>query len=75
MGIPPHLLPHLATYVASLPVTGRDGYLFPGHDGISPMSEKALCYAYAQARKYSGTVSHAGARRGDSAERDHDEPA
>jgi integrase len=54
VGVPPHLLPHLATYVASLPVAGRDGYLFPGHDGMSPMSEKALRYAYAQARKISG---------------------
>ena len=53
-GIPPHLLPHLATYVASLPVTGRDGYLFPGRDGVSPMSEKALRYAYGQARKITG---------------------
>ena len=51
VGIPPHLLPHLATYVASLPVTGRGGYLFPGRDGVSPMSEKALRYAHEQARK------------------------
>jgi hypothetical protein len=51
VGIPPHLLPHLAKYVASLPVAGRAGYLFPGRDGVTPMSEKALRYAYEQARK------------------------
>ncbi len=51
VGIPPHLLPHLAKYVASLPVTGWDGYLFPGRDGVSPMSEKALRYSYDQARR------------------------
>lgn len=51
VGIPPHLLPHMATYVASLPVTGWDGYLFPGRDGVSPMSEKALRYAYGEARR------------------------
>ncbi len=54
VGIPPHLLPHVAKYVSSLPVTGRDGYLFPGHDGVSPMSEKALRYAYDQARLITG---------------------
>jgi integrase len=54
VGIPPHLLPHLATYVASLPVTGRAGYLFPGRDAVSPMSEKALRYAYGQARTITG---------------------
>lgn len=54
VGIPPHLLSHLAKYVSSLPVAGRDGYLFPGRDGVSPMSEKALRYAYAQARKITG---------------------
>jgi integrase len=54
VGIPPHLLPYLATYVASLPVTGRGGYLFPGHDGVSPMSEKALRYACGQARTITG---------------------
>jgi integrase len=41
----------LAKYVASLPVAGRAGYLFPGRDGVTPMSEKALRYAYEQARK------------------------
>jgi integrase len=54
VGIPPHLISHLAKYVASLPVAGRDGYLFPGRDGVSPMSEKALRYAYEQARKITG---------------------
>lgn len=54
VGIPPHLLPHLAKYVAKLPVAGRDGFLFPGQDGVSPMSEKALRYAYDQARKVTG---------------------
>ena len=51
VGIPPHLLPHLAKYVASLPVTRWEGYLVPGRDGVSPMSEKALRYAYDQARR------------------------
>ena len=51
VGIPPHLLPHVATYVASLPVNGRASYPFPGRDGVSPMSERALRYAYEQARK------------------------
>lgn len=54
VGIPPHLVSHLTQYVASLPVAGRDGYLFPGQDGFSPMSEKALRYAYAQARRITG---------------------
>jgi integrase len=54
VGIPPHLLPDLAKYVAGLPVTGRAGYLFPGRDGVSPMSEKALRYAYGRARKIIG---------------------
>jgi len=54
VGIPPHLISHLPKYVASLPVAGRDGYLFPGRDGVSPMSEKALRYAYEQARKITG---------------------
>ncbi len=54
VGIPPHLIPHLVSYVAELPVTGRDGFLFPGRDGVSPMSEKALRYAYEQARKITG---------------------
>lgn len=50
VGIPPHLIP----YVAALPVTGRDGFLFPGGDGVSPMSEKALRYVYGKARKVIG---------------------
>lgn len=54
VGIPPHLISHLSKYVASLPVAGRDGYLFPGRDGVSPMSEKALRYAYTQARRITG---------------------
>lgn len=54
VGIPPHLIPYLAKYVAALPVTGRDGFLFPGGDGVSPMSEKALRYAYGKARKVIG---------------------
>lgn len=54
VGIPPHLVSHLSRYLASLPVAGRDGYLFPGRDGTSPMSEKALRYAYAQARRITG---------------------
>ncbi len=54
VGIPPHLIPYLAKYVAALPVTGRDGFLFPGGDGVSPMSEKALRYAYGKARKLIG---------------------
>lgn len=54
VGIPPHLIPYLSKYVATLPVAGRDGYLFPGRDGVSPMSEKALRYAYEQARKVTG---------------------
>lgn len=40
--------------MAKLPVAGRDGFLFPGQDGVSPMSEKALRYAYDQARKVTG---------------------
>ena len=36
VGIPPHLIPYLAKYVAALPVTGRDGFLFPGGGGVSP---------------------------------------
>lgn len=54
MGIPPHLIPYLAKYVAALPVAGRDGFLFPGGDGVSPMWEKALRYAYGKARKVIG---------------------
>ncbi len=54
VGIPPHVIPYLAKYVAALPVTERDGFLFPGHDGTSPMSEKALRYAYGKARKVIG---------------------
>lgn len=54
VGIPPHLILYLAKYVAALPVTGRDGFLFPGGVGVSPMSEKALRYAYGKARKLIG---------------------
>ncbi|HML51196.1 MAG TPA: tyrosine-type recombinase/integrase [Propionicimonas sp.] len=54
VSIPPHLIPYLAKYVAALPVTGCDGFLFPGGDGVSPMSEKALRYAYGKARKVIG---------------------
>ena len=54
VGIPPHLIPYLAKYVAALPVTGRDGFLFPGGDGVLPMLEKALRYAYGKARKVIG---------------------
>ncbi len=54
VGIPPHLIPYLVKYVAALPATGRDGFLFPGGDGVSPMSEKALRYAYGKARKVIG---------------------
>lgn len=50
VGIPPHLVPHLEKYLRTLTVAGRDGFLFPGRDGVSPMSEKALRYAYQQAR-------------------------
>ena len=35
-------------------MAGRDGFLFPGRDGVSPMSEKALRYAYQQARQVTG---------------------
>jgi len=54
VGIPPHLVGHLADYLATLPMAGRDGFLFPGRDGVSPMSEKALRYAYQQARNVTG---------------------
>ncbi len=54
VGIPPHLIGALSTYLATLPVAGRDGFLFPGRDGVSPMSEKALRYAYSQARRVTG---------------------
>lgn len=54
VGIPPRLISYLAKYVAGLPLTGRGGFLFPGRDGVSPMSEKALRYAYGKARKVIG---------------------
>ncbi len=54
VGIPPHLVPYLEKYIRTLPMTGREGFLFPGRNGTSPMSEKALRYAYHQARTAMG---------------------
>lgn len=54
VGIPPHLRPYLTRYLQALPVAGRDGFIFPGRDGKSAMSEKALRYAFNKCRTVMG---------------------
>lgn len=50
VAIPPHLIPMLTAWRKSLATRKPEAYFFPGRNVASPMSEKALRYAFGQAK-------------------------